>query len=321
MPLRIARYSDLDSITQIVAASFYDEELHAHIFPHRKQYPADHLRAWRQQISQWWWDYNRIWIVSYEQDEALGSQRLTGVAHWSRAGLGADSLWGVRWWDPSKSIQSLGHMLSLPFPLIQHVQSCINWPPNPICLSPGRSIVKVVTFFNSIQRILFPNRAQRKPTPEDPIPLTKWNFAPSILPFVSHFFSEPPYRRNHWDLEVLAVNPPDQKSGIGRTLVAWGLERAKADGLPAVVIGAKGTERFYQRCGFELLVGACPDVEFINVSGTPGHASSSGTDASKETRLRNPLRERNIGGGAIMWTKVKEDEMEEEERRRVEGTA
>ena len=107
------------------------------------------------------------------------------------------------------------------------------------------------------------------------------------------------------------MNPPDQKSGIGRTLVAWGLERAKADGLPAVVIGAKGTERFYQRCGFELLVGACPDVEFIDVPGTSGEDSSAGTGVPNGTRVRNPLRERNIGGGAVMWTKVKEDEEEE----------
>ena len=130
--------------------------------------------------------------------------------------------------------------------------------------------------------------------------MNKWNFGPSMWPFVSHHFTEPPYRRNHWELSVLGVHPDFHKRSIGRSLVAWGLQRARSDGVPAVVIGAKGTENFYQRCGFELYVGACPDQEYVE-----SEAVDRGTEPS---RIRNPLRVRNLGGGAIMWTRVKEDE-------------
>lgn len=107
MPIRVARYSDLDQIVNLLAASFSGEELHDHIFPYRRQYPVDYLRAWRQKIAEWWWDYDRLWVVNYEtvDDEARRArqpERLTGVAQWHRAGLGTEMVWGVRWWDPSK---------------------------------------------------------------------------------------------------------------------------------------------------------------------------------------------------------------------------
>jgi predicted N-acetyltransferase YhbS len=70
---------------------------------------------------------------------------------------------------------------------------------------------------------------------------------------------------------------------VGRQLAAWGLERARGEGVPAVVIAAKDLEGYYQRCGFEELVGVVSEAE---VDG-----------------MVNPLKERGIGGGAVLWTR------------------
>jgi len=53
--------------------------------------------------------------------------------------------------------------------------------------------------------------------------------------------------------------------------------------VPAVVIAAKDLEGYYQRCGFEELVGVVSEAE---VDG-----------------MVNPLKERGIGGGAVLWTR------------------
>jgi Acetyltransferase (GNAT) domain len=116
-----------------------------------------------------------------------------------------------------------------------------------------------------------------------------YNFERAMYPFIAHHFSEPPYRRNHWSLCTLGVKPQYQYRGIGRELVAWGLGRARAEELPATVIGAKGKDVFYRRCGFDLLVGW----------------ATEGVDAKGN---RNPLGLRGIGGGCIMFTRVKEDD-------------
>lgn len=112
-------------------------------------------------------------------------------------------------------------------------------------------------------------------------------------PYMSLFFEHPPYRRNRWELLTLAVDPPYQRRGIGQEMVAWGLERAKADGLPAVVIGAKGTEPLYQRCGFVHLVG---NVSTAEIDDDP--------DGIKIKRIdkTNPLKAAGIVGGSVMWT-------------------
>ena len=55
------------------------------------------------------------------------------------------------------------------------------------------------------------------------------------------------------ELEVLVVHPAYQGQGHGGTLVRWGLELARVDGVQQGVIGpAKGT-KLYQSLGFELL--------------------------------------------------------------------
>ena len=60
------------------------------------------------------------------------------------------------------------------------------------------------------------------------------------------------------------------------------MDRAREEDVPAAVMAAKGKETFYNRCGFTELVGWATD----------------GVD--------NPLNGR-IGGGAIMFTKTRDD--------------
>ncbi|KIW86241.1 hypothetical protein Z517_01636 [Fonsecaea pedrosoi CBS 271.37] len=257
MPIRLAKHSDLGAISKILSLSFYDEELNDHIFPYRKQFPDDYLSVWHQKVVKSFWDYNKIWIVSYEQDPSQRSGELiTGAAEWGREGKGSDRLWGVvRWWDPRRLI------------------------------SP------VIGFFYTLHRFLFRNRSVAAASLADPNPLNKWNFASRLEPFSARFFTRP----NHWELSTLAVHPAYQGRGLGQKMVAWGLDRARQDGLPAVVIGAKNTEPFYQRCGFKYLVGSVSTAEIEDDDQGNG---------KKVVRVdkSNPLKLRGITGGSVMWT-------------------
>lgn len=99
MPTRRATYSDLKPMAEVLAAAFYDEGLNRYFFPHRKEYPQDYLRLWYQMIVTRWWDYDSIWLVSYEGSGAHVADGgggvsgthvqgpglpITGVAQWSR---------------------------------------------------------------------------------------------------------------------------------------------------------------------------------------------------------------------------------------------
>ncbi len=196
--------------------------------------------------------------VDFENESSIarckGSELVVGVGEWRRVGLGWERLWRcLGWWDPRRLVQP------------------------------------IVMLYTSLHYRIFGNRSFVQPSPEDPQPLTKFNFEALMWPFIAHHFTSVPYRQNHWELATLGVDPRYQRRGVGRKLVRWGLERAKKDDLPAVVVGAKGTEEFYDRCGFELLVGLA--TEGINAEGEV-----------------NPLRLRGVGGGCIRWTRMKEDE-------------
>jgi len=117
MPIRPARRSDVPRIAEVLAAGFYDEELTARMCPYREEYAEDYVAAWRRRVWQTWWDYSRIWMVSYEFEEiavptagigekggeSKSKEVLIGVAEWQRVGLGWERLWGLAgWWDPSK---------------------------------------------------------------------------------------------------------------------------------------------------------------------------------------------------------------------------
>ena len=101
MPIRIARYSDLPYISSIFAESFSNEELHAYMFPHRREFPDDYQRAWYEKVLMRWWDYSRVFIVHYEGFET-GAEKITGAAEWERAGEGWKKVWGTGRWDLSE---------------------------------------------------------------------------------------------------------------------------------------------------------------------------------------------------------------------------
>ena len=267
MPIRLARYSDIPEMSTVLAASFGPDKLFQVMFPNQKQYPEDFVDAFRTRLRESWWDYSRVLMVSYttiasnnntappsETNNAVTeAEVITGMAEWERVGTGWEKVWNA-WgrWDPRH--------------LIKHF----------------------IRTFHLIRRTLSPNRAAVRPTPQDPQPLTWDNFGPTIGPFTAQYFSHPPWRRNHWDLNILAVHPLHQNQGYGRALATWGVARSSAEGVPAAVVGAEGKENFYRSCGFRLLAGW----------------ASQATDKDGN---ENPLAKRGVGGGAILWSAVKED--------------
>lgn len=161
----------------------------------------------------------------------------------------------------------------------------------------GRLIQKFVEWRNKLIYLLRPCRASAKPTASDPNPLLFTNFVAQLIPFSMHLmaFPDKPWRENHWSLEVLGIHPSSQGKGYGKDLAHWGLAKAKCDtaagvtGLPSVVCAADTKEVFYQKVGFNELVG----WSSRSVEGVKGE---------------NPLEARGCGGGAVLWSWVKEDE-------------
>lgn len=156
----------------------------------------------------------------------------------------------------------------------------------PLCATAGRIVKPILAGFYRVRRWLFRNKAAAQATPDQPNPLTLWNFVGRTKPLCTAFY-EAPHRQVHWALEILAVDPAHQAKGVGRDLVAWGMARAKCDpagDLPVVVTAADGKEGFYQKVGFKDLVGY--------VSKT---VDEHGND--------NALRAHGVGGGAVLWTK------------------
>lgn len=254
MPIRNATSSDVTAISQVFANAFYNEQLNAHLFPLRKQYPADYVRSWHQKVVEKYWSYSSVFLVSYEptdQDNTPPLQRpIRGVSIWTYHHQSILSPWRIWRLDPRRLIS----------PIISIYYRCLN--------------------------LVFPNKAARKPSPTDPDPLTKANFYERLGPFVDKFFSEPPHRRNHWELSFLGVDPKYQGQGVASELVQMGLQRAKEEDLPAVVVAAPGLEDFYHRQAFKDLVAMASTTEDQEGKGRP-----------------NPLKERGVGGGAIIWTR------------------
>lgn len=140
--------------------------------------------------------------------------------------------------------------------------------------------------FHRLRRWVFPSKAAGHPTPENPDPLTFWNFFTKIAPFSDRFF-DAEHRQVHWSLEMLGIHPDHQNKGVGRELVSWGFNLARSDpdgDLPVVVIAAFDKEGFYQKVGFKELVGW--------ISREP---AKDGKD--------NPLQQNGVGGAAVLWTK------------------
>jgi predicted N-acetyltransferase YhbS len=57
-----------------------------------------------------------------------------------------------------------------------------------------------------------------------------------------------------WYLDLLAVAPERRGEGIGGALIRWGVERARADGVPAVLETARaGNVAMYEHFGFRVI--------------------------------------------------------------------
>jgi predicted N-acetyltransferase YhbS len=57
-----------------------------------------------------------------------------------------------------------------------------------------------------------------------------------------------------WYLDVVAVAPERRGEGIGAALIRWGVERARADGVPAILETARpGNVALYEHFGFRVI--------------------------------------------------------------------
>ncbi|GAB7352978.1 hypothetical protein MBLNU459_g3545t1 [Dothideomycetes sp. NU459] len=128
---------------------------------------------------------------------------------------------------------------------------------------------KMVPVLNRIESIFWPNRAA-SPDKEDILDVS--------FPFTKHYW-ETADRIDSWYLSLCGTGPTFQGQGYGKELVAYGVERAKDEGICASLMSARDKEGFYQRCGF----------------GEPVGWASEGGEA-------NPLH--NVPGGAILFTEV-----------------
>lgn len=88
------------------------------------------------------------------------------------------------------------------------------------------------------------------------------------MPFVAHYWATP--RDDVWDLSVCGVASALRGRGIGRKLVAWGLDRADEEGVAASVVIAQGKETFYQNCGYGPVVGRVSDGQGNPLAGMAG---------------------------------------------------
>lgn len=156
---------------------------------------------------------------------------------------------------------------------------------------------KLYEWRNKILDFFWPNRTEPRPTPEDPDPLRLSNIHERTHEWNKHLYDNPntPWRTNRWCLEGLFIHPRYQSKGHGRELVQYGIARAKCDtgsgrtGVPCVVTASVPGEPFYQRVGFNEVVGY-------------------ETDTPEWMKDVNPMKKKGFTGGAVLWTWVREDE-------------
>lgn len=153
----------------------------------------------------------------------------------------------------------------------------------------GRLVARAAIALHDRQRRSFTNRAMGAPSLTDPEPLKKYDFGTIMAPFSGTLFSEPNLSPQHWEICVLAVHPDRQGRGIGAELVAWGVERAKAEHLPCIVIISTGKEDWYRKQGFEIYLGCAGTVDRTDEEGR---------------LVENPMKSRVKSGGHIYKTKV-----------------
>ncbi|KAF2402028.1 acyl-CoA N-acyltransferase [Trichodelitschia bisporula] len=109
---------------------------------------------------------------------------------------------------------------------------------------PRRALKPLVRALLAVVEWVWPNRAA------DPAAVRAFK---SAAPWFERAFEG---REECWELDTLGVEPGFQGRGVGRSLVEWGFERAKMEGVPVGVVCADGTEGFYRACGF-VVEGGC----------------------------------------------------------------
>lgn len=111
-----------------------------------------------------------------------------------------------------------------------------------------KSLVKSVEAYNYLESFIHPNRAA------DP---SRTNLIAIIEPFIEHHWSG--RRAESWYLALLGVDPACEKQGDGRQLVGYGFEKAREENVGCSVVSSFGRERFYRKCGFDVVVGRVAD--------------------------------------------------------------
>lgn len=81
----------------------------------------------------------------------------------------------------------------------------------------------------------------------------------TVFSFTKHLWSG--RRGTGWYLNFLGVDPAYQRQGYGRLMATWGVEQAKRENITASVISGTDRDRFYRRCGFEVMGGHVSDGE------------------------------------------------------------
>lgn len=97
MSIRPARYSDLDSIADILTAAFWNGDIVGRFMhPYREKYPQDFREWWKRRLRALWWDRKFAFLVSTD-----GNGDITGFAKWAAHGTSAKKvdLWRL---DPRK---------------------------------------------------------------------------------------------------------------------------------------------------------------------------------------------------------------------------
>ncbi|GKU19658.1 hypothetical protein FLAG1_07756 [Fusarium langsethiae] len=59
------------------------------------------------------------------------------------------------------------------------------------------------------------------------------------------------YPDERWGLSWLGVSPKCQRTGIGRRLAQWGIDRSEEEGVPAVLVSSKPGRALYEKLGFK----------------------------------------------------------------------
>lgn len=96
----------------------------------------------------------------------------------------------------------------------------------------------------------------------DPVAANKLRIASNTLEKLHWDTAE---RKIRWHLHWLGVDPAQQRKGIGRHLVQWGLDRAIEDKVWAGIESSAVGEKLYSSMGFKVIGERLPCIEGINM--------------------------------------------------------